>query len=105
MARHPGIVPHQHHHGGAQHAGIEQLLARAFEGARNALREQRDDAGAECAEPDAETDPGAAVGHAPGRGHHDADDQTGLDGLAKNDDECAEHAAIPRSRHPWRCRR
>ena len=103
VARHPEIVPHQHDHRRAEHARIEQFLARAFEGIGDRLREQRDHAGAQHPQADAESDPGASIGHTAGRREHDADDQAGFDGFPENDDECAKHAAIPRSRRLWRC--
>ena len=41
MARHPGVVPHQHQHGGAEHGGVEQFLAGAFERVRDGSGERR----------------------------------------------------------------
>ena len=35
VPRHPGVVPHQHDDGDAEHAGIEQFLAGALERFRN----------------------------------------------------------------------
>ena len=96
VARHPDRVPHQHHHGGAEHAGVEQFLARTFERVGDGLGEQGDDAGTERAEEHAGRNPVSAAADAAGRSQHDADDQTGLDHFAEDDDERAEHAAIPR---------
>ena len=63
--------------------GIEQFLARAFEGLRNRAGESGDQAGAEHADTGAETDIAAAPGDAARRRHHDADDQAGFDDFAK----------------------
>ena len=92
-------------HGGAEHAGIEQFLARAFERVGDGLGKQGDDAGAERTEEHAGCNPVSAAADAAGRGQHDADDQTGFDHLAEDDDERAEHVAIPRLRRLWRCPR
>ena len=102
VPRHPGVVPHQHDHGDAEHAGIEQFLAGAFEGLRDRAGEDGDQAGAEQAAEDAETDPAPAGGHAARRRHHDADDQAGFDDFAKDDDKGAEHGDQSAASGQWR---
>ncbi len=91
MPRHPDVVPHQHDDGDAEHAGIEQLLARALECVGDDAGKHRDDAGAEDAAADTDRYPTAATGDAARCRHHDADDEAGFNHFAKDNDECAEH--------------
>src|SRR5262249_28667687 len=91
VPRHPGVVPHQHHDRDRQDRGVEQFLTGALEHLRDRAREGRDQASAEHAARDAERDPAAAPDDTLRCGHHDADDQPGLENFTKDDDECAEH--------------
>ena len=53
---------------------------------------------------DAVSDPYRAAGNALCGRQHDADDQAGLDDLAKNDEKTRQHMPIPRSRRLARFR-
>ena len=50
---------------------------------------------------DAEADPQTAASDAARGGEHDADDEAGLDDLAEDDDEGAEHPAYSATTAPW----
>ena len=96
MARHPRSVPHQHHHGSAEHACIEEFLTRAFECVSDGFREQRDNASPERAGEYPGRHPSSPPVHTTRRGEDDPDDQPRFDHFTEYDDERAEHAVIPR---------
>src|SRR5690242_16013329 len=102
MPRHPNIVPGQHHHGKTENAGVENFLASAAEELRKSAGKERDYASPQDTGADAAADPQCSAGNAGGYGHHDADDQAGLKDLAKNDDECCEHARLTQLSWVWR---
>src|SRR3546814_8672505 len=54
---HPDVMPGQHEDRGAEHEGVEQLLAVAAEGIADAVGKQRHQRGAENAGSDAAGDP------------------------------------------------
>ena len=87
VPRHPDIVPGQHQHREAENAGVEHFLAAAAEQFGQAAGEQRHQAGAEYAGGDAAGDPVTAPHHSRGHSHDDADDQAGLENLAKDDQQ------------------
>ena len=91
--RHPGIVPGQHHHGDAENGGVEQFLPHAGKELRQRAGKGGDDAGSENARQHATADPTIAVRDRAGHREHDADDQSGFEHLAEDDDECGEHGA------------
>ena len=91
MARHPDVVPGQHHDGDDEDRGVEDFLADPRQGfadrAGKGGHERRADQPRQDARPDGEP----AARKPPRYREHDADDQPGLDDLAKDDDERAEH--------------
>ena len=95
MARHPDIVPGEHCHREKQDARIEEFLARAFEQRGNLACEGSDETSARDASDYAVADPEAPARHALGCGEHDADDEPGLDDLAKNDQKRSKHSSLP----------
>ncbi len=101
VAGHPKIVPHQHDHRDAEHAGIEQLLAGALKRVGNRLREYCEKSSAGQCRQDAGANPISAPAHAARHREHDPDDQTGLDDFPKDNYSCAQHRTIPRSRRLW----
>ena len=91
VTRHPDVVPGEHQHGEAEHAGVEQLLPASRERARKLLGESGDDERAQEARRRAGEDDGARSRDAARDRERDPDDQAGLDDLSKDDDERAEH--------------
>ena len=53
-----------------------------------------DQAGGENARDDAAADPEIAMRHRARDRKHDADDQTGLEDFAENDDQCGDHEVL-----------
>ena len=91
VMRHPDIVPGQHHHGDAQNGGVEQLLPHARKELRQRAGKGCDDAGRKRARQHPAADPAIAVRDRAGDREHDADDQSGFEHLAEDDDEGGEH--------------
>jgi hypothetical protein len=94
VARHPDIVPDQHHDRDREDSGVEQFLAYALEGVGDGVDESADQAGAHDADRDARPDIAAASRDAARHRHRDADNDAGLDDFAEDDDQCAEHAIL-----------
>ena len=99
MAGHPDIVPGEHRHREKQDGGVEQFLAIALEQGRQFAGESRDQTGAQYARQHAAGDRPAAPGHALGGGQHDADDQTGFDHFAEDDEQRGQHYSAITT--PW----
>ena len=87
MPRHPHIVPGQHHHRDAEDRSIEHLLPHAFEELRQCAGKGRDQARRHAAGQHAAGNPAVAMRHRTCDREHDADDETGLENLAKDDDQ------------------
>ena len=77
--------------GDREDGGVKELLPAAGEGLRKPVGEGGDDNRAQRADSDAGGDEAARAGDAARHGENDANDETGLDGLAEDDDERAEH--------------
>jgi ABC transporter substrate binding protein len=90
-ACHPHIVPSQHGEGQDEDDRVEEFLARAFEQGRNLPCEVGHQTCTYDTGRYAIADPEAALRDALGCGEDDANDESGLDDLAKNDQECREH--------------
>jgi hypothetical protein len=84
-------VPGQHQDGDDQHAGIEQFLPGSLEQVGDEAGRGRHEPGADKAGHKADDDPQGPSRHAARCGEHDPDDQPGLDDLAEDDDERADH--------------
>ena len=84
-------MPGEHAHREDQDGGVEQLLPRPVEEGRQPAREDGHKARADQPAENTETHPQAAPGHTLGGGQHDADNQAGLDDLAEDDEQGAEH--------------
>jgi hypothetical protein len=91
VARHPDIVPGQHHHRDRQDERIEQFLPHAGEQVRQSPGKGRDDAGRQHARKHAAADPKIALRHRARNSEHDADDQAGFEHFAENDDQRGDH--------------
>ena len=94
VPRHPDIMPAEHQHREAENAGVEQFLAVAAEQLRQSASKQRHQAGAKHAGRDAAGDPTPAARHARGHRHDDADDQSGLENLTKDDQKRRKHGHL-----------
>ena len=91
MLRHPDVVPDEHDDGDREDRGVKELLPAAGESLREPVGESGDDNRAQRADSDAGRDEAARAGDAASHGQNDANDETGFDGLAEDDDERAEH--------------
>src|SRR5262249_11629039 len=94
MARHPDIVPTKHDDRDREDAGIEKLLADASKERRKGAREHRRDTGPEDAGGRARGNPPFPMSNRPRRRHHDADDETGFEDFAKDDDQGTDHGLL-----------
>ena len=88
------IVPGEHDDSDEQDGGVEQLLASAFEQGAELTGEGRDHGRASNAAKHAIGDPEAAACDTLGRGEHDADDQSGLNDFAEDDEERCKHRLL-----------
>ena len=84
-------MPTEHHGGDRQHGGVEDLLAHSREGVGERTGKRREDAGAGGAAGDGAGYPLAPADQALRRRQDDADDQAGLEHLAKDDQQRREH--------------
>ena len=105
MRGHPDIMPGEHRDRDAEDQSVEQLLPHAGKSFRHFSDEDRDKARADEAPKDSARDPLAAAGHSFRRRHHDADDNSGFDDFAKNNDQGGKHvlflsSLISRSARP-----
>src|SRR5262249_55550165 len=88
---HPGVMPSQHTDGGQQNCRVEQLLPGAIEKSPYFASEVGNDAGPKCTACDACRNPPPALRHRPGGCQDDADNQSRLDDLTKDDYQAREH--------------
>ena len=94
VARHPDIVPGEHHDGERQDRGVEHFLPHAGEQVRQGAGKGRDHAGRENAGEHAAGDPLIAMRHRARDREHDADDQAGLEDFTEYDDQCGNHGVF-----------
>jgi hypothetical protein len=88
-------VPNQHDDGDEQDRSVEDLLPDARQGFGDNPRKGGHQRGADDACRNAAGDDQAATAHALRHPQDDADDHTGLDDFAKDDDQRAEHCQSP----------
>ena len=91
MARHPHVVPGQHHDRDEKDRRVEDFLANPGQGLANCARKRRDKRRADDTRQHAQRYGEPAAGETLRHRQNDADNEPGLDDLTKNNNERAKH--------------